>query len=226
MLRVRELTKHYGAFAAVRQISFEAAPGTILGLLGPNGSGKSTTVKILAGLLQPSSGEVLYAGQPIDAAPIEYRKHIGYVPEEAHVYSYMTGPEYLALVGRLRGIPGPQLHAKIDALLQLFHLEDARHAVIASYSKGMRQKVLLSAAVLHDPALLILDEPDSGLDVTSSLILRSLVRSLARAGKIIIFSSHVLEAVEAICSDVVILYGGRIVAHDSAARLRELTALP
>jgi ABC-2 type transport system ATP-binding protein len=223
MLQARALTKYYGAVPAVRDLSFDAPPGAVLGLLGPNGSGKSTTVKILAGLQPPTRGSVLYGGHPADDDPIEYRRIIGYVPEEAHVYGYMTGPEYLTLAGRLRGIPPRRLREKIDTLLRVFHLEDARHAVMASYSKGMRQKVLLSSALLHDPAILVLDEPNSGLDVTSSLVLRSLLQALARDGKIIIYSSHVLESVEAVCSDVVILYDGRCVAHDSVERLRDLT---
>lgn len=223
MLQARQLTRYYGALPAVRDLSFDVPPGTVLGLLGPNGSGKSTTVKMLAGLQPPTRGAVLFDGRPADADPIDYRRRIGYVPEEAHVYGYMTGPEYLTLAGRLRGIPPRRLHDKIGALLQLFRLEDARHAVMASYSKGMRQKVLLSAALLHDPAILVLDEPNSGLDVTSALVLRSLLRTLARDGKMVVYSSHVLESVEAVCSDVVILYDGRAVAHDSVKRLRDLT---
>lgn len=226
MLQVRHLTKRYGGITAVRDVSFEAAAGRVLGLLGPNGSGKSTTVKILTGLLEPSAGHVLFDARRIDDHLIEYRATVGYVPEEAQVYSYMTGPEYLSLVGRLRGIDRRRLAARINALLELFHLEHARHAVMGTYSKGMRQKVLLSAALLHDPAILVLDEPNSGLDVTSSLILRAVITELARAGKVIVYSSHVLESVEAICEDVVILYDGRIVAHDSVERLRDLTRLP
>jgi ABC-2 type transport system ATP-binding protein len=226
MLQVRGLTKYYGALGAVRDLSFDAPPGGVLGLLGPNGSGKSTTVRILAGLQPPTRGSVVFNGEPIDADPIAYRGRLGYVPEEAHLYGYMTGPEYLTLTGRLRGIEPRRLQAKAQALLQLFHLEDAQHAVMASYSKGMRQKVLLSAALLHDPAILVLDEPNSGLDVTSSLVLRSLIKALASAEKIIIYSSHILETVETICSDVVILYRGVCVAHDSAERLRDLTEQP
>jgi ABC-2 type transport system ATP-binding protein len=226
MLQARRLTKYYGALAAVRDLTFDVPPGAVVGLLGPNGSGKSTTVRILAGLQPPSSGSIELDGCSADADPIEYRRGIGYVPEEAYLYSYMTGPEYLTLTGRLRGIPPRRLQEKIDALLELLHLEDARHAVMAGYSKGMRQKVLLSAALLHNPDILILDEPNSGLDVTSSLVLRSLVKALARAGKMIVFSSHVMESVEVVCSDVIILYGGRCVAHDSVDRLRDLTRQP
>jgi ABC-2 type transport system ATP-binding protein len=226
MLEARQLTKYYGAIAAVRDVSFQVAPGRILGYLGPNGSGKSTTVKMLTGLLPPTSGAVLLDGEPIADRLIGYKAMIGYVPEEAHLYTYLTGPEYLSLVGRLRGLPGQLVDDKIAAFLRLFGLENARYAAISSYSKGMRQKILISAALLHNPRIVIFDEPCSGLDVTSTLVLRSLARELAREGRIVLYSSHVLEMVEAICSDVVILHEGRVVAHDDVARLRDLTRLP
>lgn len=226
MLQVRDISKRYGAVTAIRGVSFDAAPGRVLGLLGPNGSGKSTTVQIMTGLLPPSSGQVCFDGRPIEGDPIAYRSIVGYVPEEAHLYTYMTAPEYLTLVGRLRGIERRRLRARISALLELFHLEDARHSAMGAYSKGMRQKVLLAAALMHDPKIVVLDEPNSGLDVTSSLILRALILELARAGKVVVFSSHVLETVESVCAEVVILYDGRIVAHDSVERLRDLTRLP
>ena len=226
MLEARGLTKYYSAIAAVRDVSFTLRPGGVLGLLGPNGSGKSTTVSIVTGLIEPSGGQVLFDGENIRNAPLDYKARIGYVPEEAHLYTYLTGPEYLAFVGELRGIARRPLAEKIDAFLHIFGLHDDRHAQLSAYSKGMRQKILISAALLHDPDVVILDEPCSGLDVTSTLVLKSLVQALAADGKMIIYSSHVLEMVERVSTDVIILHDSRVVAHDSVSRLRELLALP
>jgi ABC-2 type transport system ATP-binding protein len=225
MLEARSLTKYYSAVPAVRDLSFTVAPGGILGLLGPNGSGKSTTVSILTGLLEPSGGTVLFEGRPIRDELLAYKSRIGYVPEEAVLYTYLTGPEYLSLVGGLRGIPQPRLQQKIDGFLTLFGLQDDVHAPMSAYSKGMRQKILIAAALLHDPAIIVLDEPNSGLDVTTSLVLRRLVQRLAGEGRMVIYSSHVLEIVEQVATDVVILHDGRVVAHDSVSRLRELMKL-
>lgn len=224
MLEARSLTKYYAAVAAVRDISFTVAPGGILGLLGPNGSGKSTTVSILTGLLEPSGGTVFFNGHPIRDDLLGYKRRVGYVPEEAVLYTYLTGPEHLALVGGLRGIPRRRLYEKINGFLHLFGLEEDIHAPMSAYSKGMRQKILIAAALLHDPDIIILDEPNSGLDVTTSLVLRRLVQRLAAEGRAVIYSSHVLEIVEQVATDVLILHEGRIVAHDSVSRLRDLMA--
>jgi ABC-2 type transport system ATP-binding protein len=226
MLQVDRLTKHYGAFVALRDLSFEIHPGEVLGLLGPNGSGKSTTVKILTGLLRPTSGIVRLDGRDVAADLQTYKKTLGYVPEEPHLYSYLTGPEYLQLVGRLRGIPEAALTDKIDRFLQLLGIYDDRYQTLSSYSKGMRQKVLIAAAVLHNPRVVVLDEPFSGLDVSAARILKGFVRALAEEGRIILFSSHVLEVVEQVCSRVIILKDGEMVGHDSVARLRDTLRLP
>jgi ABC-2 type transport system ATP-binding protein len=225
MLEARSLTKYYSAVPAIRDLSFSLAPGGILGLLGPNGSGKSTTVSILTGLLEPSGGTVLLNGHPVRDDLLAYKSRIGYVPEEAVLYTYLTGPEYLSLVGGLRGIPQKRLQEKIDGLLTLFGLQDDVHAPMSAYSKGMRQKILISAALLHDPAIIILDEPNSGLDVTTTLVLRRLVQRLAAEGRMVVYSSHVLEIVEQVATDVLILHDGHVVAHDSVSRLRELMKL-
>jgi ABC-2 type transport system ATP-binding protein len=225
MLEARSLTRYYSALPAVRDLSFTLAPGGILGLLGPNGSGKSTTVSILTGLLEPSGGTVFLDGRPIRDDLLAYKSRIGYVPEEAVLYTYLTGPEYLSLLGGLRGIPQPRLQQKIDGFLTLFGLQDDVHAPMSAYSKGMRQKILIAAALLHDPAIIVLDEPNSGLDVTTSLVLRKLVQRLAAEGRMVVYSSHVLEIVEQVATDVLILHDGRVVAHDSVSRLRELMKL-
>lgn len=226
MLEVRGLTKRYHGFTAVDDVSFCARPGEILGYLGPNGAGKSTTVKILIGLLDPSEGQVLWNGRSVREDLPEFQRRLGYVPEEPNLYPFLTGREYLQLAGRLRGMPRAVLEPKIDAFLRLFSLWDDRDAPVTSYSKGMRQKILLSAGLLHNPDILILDEPMSGLDVSAALVVRDLLQKLAAQGKTILFSSHVLEVVERVCSRVVILNRGRVAADDSVVRLRELMRLP
>jgi len=226
VLEVRDVTKRYGALTAVSRISFTVKPGEVLGYLGPNGSGKSTTVKMLTGLMPPTSGHILFDGADIQEDLVAHKARVGYVPEEAHVYTYLTGPEYLRLCGRLRGVPSSALEQKIDRFLHLFGLDVDYHATLSSFSKGMRQKILLSAALIHNPRLIILDEPVSGLDVGTALVLRAVVRALAADGRIIFYSSHELETVEKLSTRVIILRTGRIVADDSASRLRELMAAP
>ena len=222
MLEVRHLTKYYSAVAAIRDVSFSVAPGAIVGLLGPNGSGKSTTVSILTGLREASAGEVWFNGSNIAAAFVEYKARVGYVPEEAHLYSFLSGREHLQLVGRLRRIAEPLLSNKVSALLELFGLASAADQSMSGYSKGMRQKVLIVAALLHDPDVLILDEPESGLDLTAGLVLRHLIPVLAARGKIIVYSSHLLDRVERLCADVVVLHRGRIVAQGPVPQLRAM----
>ena len=225
MLAVVDLTKRYSSIPAVSEVSFTVEPGKVLGYLGPNGSGKSTTVKMLTGLLLPSQGRILYRGRDIQQQLIEYKSTLGYVPEDAQLYNYLTGREYLQLVGRLRGLPLKILDRKIDDFLQLFSLHKSRHSSLSSYSKGMRQKILISAALLHNPEVLILDEPESGLDVASALVFRNLVKALAAKGKTILYSSHVLEVVEKVCSQIVILHKGRMMANDSVENLRDANAV-
>jgi ABC-2 type transport system ATP-binding protein len=224
MLEVRTLTKRYRGIAAVDGVSFSIAPGEVLGYLGANGAGKSTTVKMLTGLVEPSAGEILFNGQNVVDDMKAYQRRIGYVAEEAHLYPHLSGREYLQLAGRLHGMPRAKLEPKMDELLRLFGLWEDRHSALSAYSKGMRQKVLLSAALLHDPELLILDEPFSGLDVNAAMVLRSLLRGLAAMGKLVLYSSHVLEVVEKVATSVLILRKGRVVAHDSVSNLRALMA--
>jgi len=226
MLDVRDVSKRYGALTAVRHVSFSVGPGEVLGYLGPNGSGKSTTVKMLVGLMPPTFGHILFDGRDIQDDLMAYKAQVGYVPEEAHVYTYLTGPEYLRLTGRLRGIAAGPLEEKINRFLKLFGLDTDYHAQLSSFSKGMRQKILLSAALLHNPRVIVLDEPVSGLDVSTALVLRSVVRSLAADGRIIFYSSHELDTIEKISTRVIILHEGTVVADDSAARLRELANAP
>jgi len=222
MLEARALTKYYGPLPALRDASFIARPGQILGYLGPNGSGKSTTVRMLVGLMEPSHGDVLWKGTSIFQDLPGYRKQLGYVPEEPFLYTHLTAPEYLRLVGGLRGVGDAVLETKIERFLDLFGLEDDKYSTLSAFSKGMRQKVLLASALLHNPELIILDEPFSGLDVAAALMLRNVIRSLADEGRTILMSSHVIEVVEQMCTDVVILSDGKVVAHDRVDRLRRL----
>ena len=226
MLELRNLTKTYAGLHVASNISFVARPGEVTGYLGPNGSSKSTTMKMITGLIQPTSGQVFFNGEDTTADPMAYRQQMGYVPEEPYLYTHLSGIEYLVMVAQLRGMHRKAASEIILGLLRLFGLYSDRHVPMSSYSKGMRQKVLLSAALLHNPSLVLLDEPFSGLDIGSSLVLRSLIEELAQRGKTVLFSSHELETVERICSHVVILHRGKVVADDTIGNLRNLMQLP
>ena len=225
-LELRHVTKNFSGIAAVDDISFCARPGEVTGYLGPNGSGKSTTMKMVTGLIEITMGRIFFQGQLIQDDLISYKRRMGYVPEEPYLYTHLSGIEYLIMVSQLRNLPRQESSERIDGLLRLLSLYDDRHASISGYSKGMRQKVLIIAALLHNPELILLDEPFSGLDVGSSLVLRSLIQELAARGKVVLFSSHELDTVERVCSRVVILHRGKIVADDSIAHLRSLMELP
>jgi ABC-2 type transport system ATP-binding protein len=225
-LELRGVSKRFSGIPAVDDVSFSARAGEITGYLGPNGSGKSTTMKMITGLLETTSGKILFDGELIEKDLVAYKQRMGYVPEEPYLYSHLSGLEYLTMVGQLRDLSAESTANRIDGLLRLLSLHSDRHAAISSYSKGMRQKVLLSAALLHNPDLLLLDEPFSGLDVATGLVLRSLIQELAARGKVVLFSSHELETVERVCSHVIILHRGKIVADDSIERLRTLMAVP
>lgn len=226
MLELKNLSKRYGVIRAVDDVSFRVKPGEILGYLGPNGAGKTTTIKILAGLLEPTSGSIFYQGEDVRRKMTAFKRIIGYVPEEPAVYPHLSALEYLELVGRLRGLHEKLLEKKITGLLDVFQLSTDMYSPISTYSKGMTQKVLLAAALLHDPEVLLLDEPLAGLDVATSLVIKDLLKELAQQGKIIIFSSHILEVVEKICSRVIIIHQGKVVADDEVANLRSLMKLP
>ena len=226
MLELHCVTKKFQVFLAVNNVSFSIKPGEILGYLGPNGAGKSTTIKMLAGLLNPTEGEILYNGKNIKKIIYEYKQNIGYVPENSEIYPHLSAFDYLMMVGRLRKIPKKKLKTKIIELMRLFNLSIEMDMEIASYSKGMIQKVLISSAIIHNPEILLLDEPLNGLDVTTALVIRDLIKRLSEKGKIIIYSSHILEIVEKICRRVIILHKGSIVADDTVSKLRNLMKLP
>lgn len=226
MLEVKGLTKRYRNVPVVDNVSFAVRPSEVTGYLGPNGSGKSTTVKMITGLVEPSSGQVFLDGADIRRDMVSFRRRCGYVPEEAILYGYLTGVEYLLLMARLRGLPESDIQRRADDLLELFSLHPHRHGYISTYSKGMRQRVLISAALIHNPDLLILDEPLSGMDVTSAQLFKLLLEQLAARGKMILYISHVLEVVEKVCARVVVIHRGKIVANDSVHELRGMMNLP
>jgi ABC-2 type transport system ATP-binding protein len=217
MLDARQLSKRYGGVLALDRASFQLRRGEVVGYLGPNGSGKSTTVNLIVGLLEPSAGSVTLDGHNLTSDPVAYKRRIGYVPEEPYLYTHLTAAEYLMLVGRLRGMSS-HLREKVENLLELLALRDSRYQTMNAYSKGMRQRVLLAAALLHNPDLVVLDEPFSGLDVRASLLLRSLIRLLADDGRMVFFSTHRFDMVERLCSRVLMLSGGRIVAEEPVNR--------
>jgi len=221
MLAAQGLFKFYGSVPAVQNVTFTLKPGQVLGYLGPNGSGKSTTVKMLIGLLEPTDGEVTHNGQNIHKDLPAYRKRLGYVPEEANLYPHLTGQEYLDMVATLRAIPDAGKNARINSLLELFSLWPHRYVALGSYSKGMRQRILLIAALMDNPDLLILDEPLSGLDVTSALIIKNVIQALSARGKSIFFCSHILEVVEKLCTHLIVLRKGQVIAHGATSEVRE-----
>lgn len=226
MLEARSLTKSYSSVPALENVSFTTGPGEVLGYLGPNGSGKSTTVKIITGLLEPSSGKVFFNGSNIQDDLAGYKRVIGYVPEEANLYPFLSGLEYLQLVGRLRGLSETLIGRRAGAMLEMFAMKPHRHTAISAYSKGMRQRILLIAALLHNPDLLVFDEPLSGLDVVSTMIFRKLVAGLSRERKTIFYCSHVLEVVEKVCSHVIVLQKGRQLAYGSVEDLKRFQEMP
>ncbi len=207
MLDVREITKRYGGLLAVDKVSFTVNRGEVVGYLGPNGS-------------EPSAGTIFINGRSLAEDPIAYKRSIGYVPEEPYLYTHLTATEYLTLVGRLRGLSQARLDQKVPELLRLFLLWDSRYSTMAAYSKGMRQRVLLAAALLHNPDLLVLDEPFSGLDVNASLLFRALIGMFAAEGRMILFSTHRFDMVEKVCSRAVILSSGRVAAEHQVSAER------
>src|SRR5580698_8532188 len=226
MLELKNVSRSYRSIPAVEDVSFVLREGEVLGYLGPNGSGKSTTVKMVIGLIQPTKGKVLFEGRSIHDDLASYRAQLGYVPEEAQVYTHLSGLEYLQLIGRLRGMQESLIERKARELLQLLSLEAAQYSALSDYSKGMKQRVLIAAALLHDPKLLVFDEPLSGLDAVSARLFKDLLVLLAAEGKAILYISHVLEVVEQICNRVIVIAKGRILADARPSDLASLMSLP
>ncbi len=219
-IQVEDLRFSYGTTDVLHGLTFAIGRGEVTGLLGPNGAGKSTTLKILTGILEARSGRVEVDGLPLPSQSVELKRRIGYVPEAADLYESLSAQEFLELCGRLHDLDDRTLATRIETLLTSFDLIDQRLAALGSYSKGMRQKVLISAALLHNPSIVFLDEPLTGLDVESAVLVKTLLASLAARGRTIVYSSHVLDVVERICTRVLIIDKGRLVADGSPDALK------
>src|SRR5215470_7287832 len=220
MIEAQALVKRYRETLAVDRVSFRVGRGEVVGYLGPNGAGKSTTVKMLVGMIKPTAGTARVADLDVVTQPLEVKRHIGYVPESAALYETLTGREYLTLVGRLYHLDEATLSARAAELSGPLGLDDPLDARIATYSKGMRRKLLIAAALVHDPDVLFLDEPLDGLDVAAQALIKAVVRRLAASGKTIFYCSHILEVVERVCDRVIILDKGRVVADGPVAEVR------
>jgi len=225
-LEVSHLRKTFGSQIAIKEISFSVGRGEILGYLGPNGAGKSTTLKTIAGLLTPDSGTIHIGGINLQQDPLEAKKRMGFVPETGALYEKLTPLEYLEMVGQLYRVEVSEVMRKSQEFLEYFDLAEQKNTRMTSFSKGMKQKVVLSAALLHNPDLLLLDEPLNGLDANTVLMFKGVMRRLADLGKTIIYSSHILEVVEKLCDRIAIIHRGQIVAEGSIRQLREMTQSP
>jgi ABC-2 type transport system ATP-binding protein len=216
------LSHSYGATIALQDLNLRVANGEVVGLLGPNGAGKSTTVRILTGLIRPAAGRALVAGYDIVRQPLEAKQQLGYVPEQPVVYETLSASEFLEVIAALHHLEPALARQRRDELLDLLGLGQAQHQRLNAFSKGMKQKVVLAAALLHRPQVLILDEPLDGLDANSARVVKELLRSLASQGRTILFCSHILEVVERVCTRIVIIDKGKQIAegapHEIAAR--------
>ena len=212
MLTVERLSKRFGKLEAVKDLSFTVSQGEIFGLLGPNGAGKTTTIKIIIGMLDPNSGNVRVNGCSVAEQPLEVKRQIGYVPENCALYENLTAREYLELVGNLHHLPPDRIATQIERLMTTLDLADAIDRRMTGYSKGMKQKILLTSALLHNPDLIIMDEPFAGLDSNSAAVFKQLIGQLVAGGKTVIFSSHVLEVVEKLCKRLLIIHEGEKLA--------------
>ena len=220
---IQSLCFAYSSLEVLHGISFSVRRGEMVGLLGPNGAGKSTTIKIVAGIHPANRGKIHIAGFALPEQHLEAKRIIGYLPESPLLYECLSGTEFLELMGRLQGLDENILHARIRRLLEIFELNNVRVPRISGYSKGMRQKILLSAALLHNPEVLLLDEPLSGLDVEASILIKDLLMTLSAHGKTILYSSHVLDVVEKVCHRVIVIDHGNILADAPLEELKSRT---
>src|SRR5262245_28038487 len=225
MIRLHQLSKSYGDRPAVRGIDLEIPTGQLVGLLGPNGAGKSTTIKMLTGMLAPTSGTAEVEGYDINHDPLEVKRIVGYVPESGAVFDALTALEYLRFVASLYHIPEAEAEVRIARFANFFDLDrdTLTGKPLSAYSKGMRQKVVITSALLHNPKVVFFDEPLNGLDANAALSFKTLITSLARDGKTIVYCSHILDVVERVCERIVIVREGRVIADGSLAALQERT---
>jgi ABC-2 type transport system ATP-binding protein len=218
-----QVTFSYDSDEVLHDLSFTLSKGEVVGLLGPNGAGKSTTIKIIAGVLAPKAGAVSIAGFSLPEQAVDVKQRIGYVPESAILYDSLTGQEFLELAGRLHDVAEETLQSRIRNILDVFELSSDRVSRLDRYSKGMRQKILIAAALLHNPDLILLDEPLSGLDVNAAIMIKDLIAALAAEGKTILYSSHVLDVVEKVCDRVLIINKGSLIAEGAPEELKAST---
>ncbi|MBS4207226.1 ABC transporter ATP-binding protein [Bacillus sp. FJAT-50079] len=221
ILEITDLKKDYGPKSVLKGVSLQVKKGEIIGYIGPNGAGKSTTVKIILGIEDDYSGEIKIFGHDISDGNIEYKRKIGYVPEIADVYDNLTGQEYLTFIGELYGLDLDLANYKAKSLMELFGVGEVYHSRIASYSKGMRQKLLIISSLLHDPELLFFDEPINGLDANSVMIFKEIMTQLSEQGKTIFYSSHIMDVVEKISSRIILLHDGKIAADGTFEELKQ-----
>ena len=220
IVKFDEVVFCYDRGEVLHGISFQLSPGEVIGLLGPNGAGKSTTIKLICGILSGASGSVSVFSMPMPERSINVKQRIGYVPESAELFDSLTGQEFLELSGRLHDVEEDTLQKRIRDILETFELTSDRNSRLDKYSKGMRQKVLIAAALLHNPDLILLDEPLSGLDVNAAILIKDLIAALAAAGKTILYSSHVLDVVEKVCDRVLIINKGSVIADSTPRELK------
>jgi ABC-2 type transport system ATP-binding protein len=221
VVSIRDLAMSYGTNQVLRGINLNVFQGEIIGYIGPNGAGKSTTVKIILGLVDGFKGQVKVLGEDIAGGGIEYKRKIGYVPETAEVYDTLTAHEYLTFIGEMYGMDFRMVDQKAHKLMALFDIADVYHARIASYSKGMKQKLLIISSLLHNPDILFFDEPLSGLDANSVMVFKEIMTDLAAQGKTIFYSSHIMDVVEKISSRIILINNGQIVADGSFDQLSQ-----
>ena len=224
MIELTDLSKRYGRFTAVDRINLVIPRGELYGLLGPNGAGKTTTMRMIAGILQPSGGSIRVAGIDINANPLEAKRRLGFIPDRPFVYDKLTGAEFLRFVGGLYGQGGPDLDRRIDELLELFELTPWKDELTESYSHGMRQKLIISSALVHRPEVIVVDEPMVGLDPKSARLLKDLLREFVTRGGTVLMSTHTLEIAEAMCDRIAIVQAGCIAAAGTMEELREQTS--
>ena len=224
MIEVKNLTFKFGELKAVDTVSFLIPAGQICGYLGPNGAGKTTTVKMLTGMIKPDEGTISIAGLDIGENDIDVKRRIGYVPESGALYQSLTPHEYLQFVGRLYGMEDGPISKKISEFCDFFQIGDSIHRRMNEFSKGMRQKVVISSAMLHNPQVIFLDEPLNGLDANTALLLKKLIKNLAEDVKTIFYCSHILDVVENLCDRVIIIDKGKLVADGSVEELKEMTS--
>ena len=224
MIRLNKLVKRYGKFTAVDGIDLEVRRGELFGLLGPNGAGKTTTIRMIAGILRPTSGGVFVGGVDIEAHPLEAKSRLGYIPDRPFVYDKLTGGEFLRFAAALYGQEGPAVERRIDELLELFELTQWKSELTESYSHGMRQKLIISGALVHRPEVLVVDEPMVGLDPKSARLLKDLFRQFVDRGGTVLMSTHTMEVAEVMCDRIAIFHRGKIAAQGTMGELRRETA--